>query len=289
MNVREQQLLKNVSRSFYLSIRLLPREMREPISLAYLLARASDTLADSGELKADIRSELLSSFSELLLGSGREAWCNKVKKDVVPYQRHAGEKILLASMDTLWEWFDHINDKQKELITCVIKHIIEGQILDIKRFEYGEGYRVIGPEELDDYCYLVAGCVGEFWTEIGRLTVSDFSTVEFDQLKKLGVNYGKGLQLVNILRDQREDQEQGRFYLPVGYDHRHWVKLARQYLDDGKYYASSLKNKRTKMATVLPALLGDETLDLLECVSDNYPVKISRKKVYHCMWQTFFY
>ena len=76
MNVREQQLLKNVSRSFYLSIRLLPREMREPISLAYLLARASDTLADSGELKADIRSELLSSFSELLLGSGREAWCN---------------------------------------------------------------------------------------------------------------------------------------------------------------------------------------------------------------------
>ena len=41
-----QDVLKGVSRSFYLSLRVLPKSLREPVGLAYILARAADTISD---------------------------------------------------------------------------------------------------------------------------------------------------------------------------------------------------------------------------------------------------
>src|SRR5260221_10735891 len=67
--VNELELLKPVSRSFYISIRLLPRALREPVALAYLLARTSDTIADSSVVDADERVELLDRFGRAIAGN----------------------------------------------------------------------------------------------------------------------------------------------------------------------------------------------------------------------------
>ena len=74
-----KHILKDVSRSFYLSIRLLPKAMREPVSLAYLLARASDTLADTEGLDAELRRDMLQGFGEVMRGADRAAWTNALK------------------------------------------------------------------------------------------------------------------------------------------------------------------------------------------------------------------
>ena len=72
-------ILRSVSRSFYLSIRFLPRLLREPIALAYLLARATDTVADTTRVPGTVRIEVLKMFSDGILGkASREMVVNQI-------------------------------------------------------------------------------------------------------------------------------------------------------------------------------------------------------------------
>jgi len=282
-------------------MRLLPKAMREPVSLAYLLARASDTLADTEGLGADLRHEMLLGFGEILHGADRAAWLVKLSDEVIPCQHHQGEKSLLKMMDEVFAWFHDFKDDQGYAsILKVMDHILHGQRLDIERFELGQSTRLTQDAELEEYCFLVAGCVGEFWTELGYISLPRFSSIEDERLKSMGINYGKGLQLINILRDLPSDLKQGRCYLPgvdpsdrdaMMAEAARWRARARAYLGDGHAYAKSLKSKRTRAATALPGLIGESTLDLLDHASWaelEGGVKVSRRDVYRVTWEAFF-
>ena len=282
-------------------MRLLPKAMREPVSLAYLLARASDTLADTEGLGAELRHEMLLGFGEILHGADRAAWLVKLSDEVIPCQHHQGEKSLLKMMDEVFAWFHDFKDDQGYAsILKVMDHILHGQRLDIERFELGQSTRLTQDAELEEYCFLVAGCVGEFWTEIGYISLPKFSSIEAERLKSMGINYGKGLQLINILRDLPCDLKQGRCYLPgvdpsdrdaMMAEAARWRARARAYLGDGHAYAKSLKSKRTRAATALPGLIGESTLDLLDHASWaelEEGVKVSRRDVYRFTWEAFF-
>ena len=282
-------------------MRLLPKAMREPVSLAYLLARASDTLADTEGLGADLRYEMLLGFGGILHGADRAAWLVKLSDEVIPCQHHQGEKSLLKMMDEVFAWFHDFKDDQGYAsILKVMDHILHGQRLDIERFELGQSTRLTQDAELEEYCFLVAGCVGEFWTELGYISLPRFSSIEAERLKSMGINYGKGLQLINILRDLPADLKQGRCYLPgvdpsdrdaMMAEAARWRARARAYLSDGHAYAKSLKSKRTRAATALPGLIGESTLDLLDHASWaelEEGVKVPRRDVYRFTWEAFF-
>ena len=282
-------------------MRLLPKAMREPVSLAYLLARASDTLADTEGLGADLRHEMLLGFGEIPHGAGRAAWLVKLSDEVRPCQHHQGEKSLLKMMDEVFTWFYDFKDAQGHAaILKVMDHILHGQRLDIEPFELGQNTRLTQDAELEEYCFLVAGCVGEFWTELGYISLPGFSSIEAERLKSMGINYGKGLQLINILRDLPSDLKQGRCYLPgvdpsdrdaIMAEAARWRARARAYLSDGHAYAKSLKLRRTRAATALPGLIGESTLDLLDHASWEEleeGVKVSRRDVYRFTWEAFF-
>jgi farnesyl-diphosphate farnesyltransferase len=155
----------------------------------------------------------------------------------------------------------------------VLDVIISGQMLDIRRVSGAGNLRVTAlPDEaaLDDYTWRVAGCVGAFWTKLGFLTLGSlFSTAPEAALLEAGIAYGKGLQLVNILRDLPEDLRNGRCYLPVpnpadrvlllGF-HQRWMEKAGPMIDQGFSYAGSLRSRRLRVASVLPAMIARETL-----------------------------
>lgn len=328
MNPLGKQILKDVSRSFYLSIRALPKAMREPIALGYLLARASDTLTDTGELEASLRFEMLRGFGQVIHGGERSAWLQRLASEVVPRQQHAGEKLLLENMDGVFAWLDSLGKKsgaesaaraeagsvahyqspesqsmgfrQHAAILTVMEHILRGQRLDIERFELQQGFRFTLDAELEEYCYLVAGCVGEFWTEIGTISLGGFSRVDGARLRRWGANYGKGLQLINILRDLPSDLKAGRCYLPnvdaadrdsLMAESARWRARARTYLEEGESYAQSLVRRRTRAATALPGLIGARTLDLMDAAGWDeleQGVKIPRREVYRCAWEALF-
>lgn len=300
MNPLGKNILKNVSRSFYLSMRVLPKPMREPVSLGYLLARASDTLADTESLHAELRLKLLDGMAEVINGGNRAAWVDQLKTEVIPLPSHQGERVLMENIEGVLDWLNTLpSEAQKKSIFKVMGHIVRGQRLDIERFELRDDFRFSDDADLDEYCYLVAGCVGEFWTEIGEMTLKRFSSSNHAQLMHWGGNYGKGLQLINILRDLPNDLQAGRCYLPnvdssdtdaLMVESQRWRERARAYLADGERYAKSLNGRRTRMATALPGLIGERTLDLMhqsdwETLSRG--IKIKRSEVYRCAWDAF--
>src|SRR6266478_1488246 len=99
----------------------------------------------------------------------------------------------------------------------VLDTITGGQELDLRRFATAAETRIVAlrtDEELDDYTYRVAGCVGEFWTRLCRAHLFPTAALDEGALIQNGIRFGKGLQLVNVLRDLPADLRQGRCYLP---------------------------------------------------------------------------
>ena len=287
------RVLKDVSRSFYLSLRFLPSGFRAPASLGYLLARLSDTIADAGGAPVEDRKELLSKFRESM-ESGNRDWLEGLSGLTGLSE---GEERLVARADDCLEAMGELPEWQQEAVRKVVGIITEGQSWDLVRFE-GEGLvRLEENEELRKYTYQVAGCVGEFWTELGFGCDEDFANESKDQMLEWGRAFGRSLQLINILRDVAEDFENGRCYLPgKGAPENEellklrekWISEAFEGLDAADRYARALNGKRMRFATILPALIGRRTLELLD--SSDWEewqgrVKVSRSEVKKMMCQ----
>jgi farnesyl-diphosphate farnesyltransferase len=272
--------------------------MRPATATGYLLARASDTLADTAEVPVDDRLELLDGFADELRGRGSE-WRARKLRAFAERQTHAGERELLERLDECFAALGELDGLQADAVREVLATIISGQRLDLVRFEEASRLRPVAlksEEDLEDYCYRVAGCVGGFWTRIGLLTLgSRFSDSNPDDLRDLGVRYGMGLQLVNILRDLPEDLANGRCYLPLADAHdrermtalrKEWLDHAAVWLESGRRYASRLNQWRLRAASVLPALIGEDTLALLhEAPAGEGKVKVTRKQVRRAAWR----
>jgi len=292
------RVLKEVSRSFYLTLRLLPKGFREPTSVAYLLARASDTLADSEGWTDQERIGLLMQFKSVMQESdSAESFCQKIEVEKV---ENLKERELLIRLREVFLWMEDLPSWQQEAIQTVVITIIEGQLWDVRYFDR-EGYtRVATEEELTGYTYAVAGCVGEFWTALGFGLKGDrYAQLDQKEMMVLGKSYGQGLQLVNILRDMDEDGERGRCYLPGegklegakgNSVYKKWLEEAEECLRQGEAYAKALESWRMRGTTILPARLGLKTIDLLKSASPEERrkgVKISRKVVREELWQAF--
>lgn len=305
-------LLAAVSRSFYLSLRVLPKPVRGPLSLSYLLARAADTIADVPARPAAERLELLGAFDRAVQSGPNDdlfAAVTEFSRDL----DHEGERTLLTRMPECWAALHACSPVEAECIRKVMQRIIYGQSLDLQRFpDTSQPAALPDAAALDEYTWLVAGCVGEFWTEICALKIPSFATLPRGDMLHCATLYGNGLQLINILRDQPKDMESGRCYLPADelraagvtgtltwpaadwkpwHDVRQrWLIAARERLQSGRTYVRALTSFRLRFAALLPLLIGEATLDLLEIQPSNQPpqaAKVSRANVKRLMLRAF--
>jgi farnesyl-diphosphate farnesyltransferase len=296
-------ILRSVSRSFYLSIRFLPRQLREPIALAYLLARTTDTVADTTRVPGTVRMEALKMFSDGILGkASRKMVVNQVAS-FVPLQENAAERTLLDSLSDCLEWLEQIERADRDDIRAVLEKITHGQMLDLHRFNDTTKVRALETAaDLDEYTYLVAGCVGEFWTRLCFRHLQNFASLIQDEMLALGRRYGMGLQLINVLRDAGPDLRAGRCYFPndelvaIGLSaaqilsesdrlqpiYKRWMDKAQDGLACGMQYSRAIRNRRVRAATVLPALIGARTLALLRQAGASalhQTIKVPRREV----------
>jgi farnesyl-diphosphate farnesyltransferase len=285
-SVQELQtaILRSVSRSFYLSIRFLPAQLREPVALAYLLARTTDTVADTAQIPGTVRTETLKMLSHGIQGKASREVVIDLIASCAPLQENAAERRLLESLPDCLEWLEHVEAADRDDIRAVLEKIIHGQMLDLQRFDNPTEIRALqSAADLDEYTYFVAGSVGEFWTRLCFRHVRDFASLNEDQMLALGKRYGMALQLINVLRDAGSDLRAGRCYFPdyeLGAAHlsadkifseperfqpiyRNWAEKARDGLECGMQYSRAIKNRRVRAATALPALIGARTLALL--------------------------
>jgi farnesyl-diphosphate farnesyltransferase len=208
-------ILRSVSRSFYLSIRFLPPQLREPITLAYLLARTTDTVADTTRIPGTVRTEALKMLSDGIQGNASRELVIDLVASFVPLQENAAERTLLDSLPDCLEWLEQTGRADRDDIRAVLEKITNGQMLDLHRFNNPAQIRALETAaDLDEYTYLVAGCVGEFWTRLCFRHLRDFASLIQDEMLALGRRYGMGLQLINVLRDAGTDLRAGRCYFP---------------------------------------------------------------------------
>jgi farnesyl-diphosphate farnesyltransferase len=301
-------LLRRVSRSFHLSLAILPRPLREPIGLAYLLARASDTVADTRLLP---RAERLRHLATLRAAyAGEPADVGTVAKACGPLLDHAAERELLERVGEALACIDRLAADDRSAVRTVLATITEGQRFDLERFPGEDAAGVTALEtlaELDHYTYLVAGCVGEFWTRVHVAHRSRLVRWDVAAMSVSGVRFGKALQLTNVLRDVPADLRHGRCYLPA----RELAPLGlgpRDLLDPGKTPAAQpvldrlLRDAlqhydvawrytlaipraewRMRLACAWPLLIGLRTLAAIarhpNPLAAERPIKISRTEV----------
>lgn len=308
------QLLASVSRSFYLTLKALPRELREPISLAYLLARTADTIADTAQVPASTRLDCLARFDRLIQGSGENApdLAALLATQFQPLQTDAAEAELMRRFADGLAWLGTMDERVLIAIRRVLQTIIHGQRLDIERFPTDGAVRSLQTAaELDEYTYLVAGCVGEFWTHLCLTELKDAFVEGTDEqsVTEQGTLFGQGLQLVNILRDLGKDARLGRCYLPqeewqtLGLTTTEleanpavlrpvwsrWLTQCESHLRSAQQYVCAVKHSGLRYATALPLLLAWRTLARLRTASDTgllAGVKVSRLDVASILAQT---
>jgi farnesyl-diphosphate farnesyltransferase len=280
--MNELELLKPVSRSFYISIRLLPKTLREPVALGYLLARTSDTIADGSAVDVEKRIEVLDRFARAITGK-EPAIGNDLAQLRGSSGMTDGENALLGSADEILQSLQNLSPEDQRDVRGLLAVITRGQRQDLTRWRGGLA-ALANADDLREYTYLVAGCVGEFWTRVCFRKVQSFTArMEADMLE-LGRKYGCGLQLVNILRDAGSDLRAGRCYFPedelrdAGLApaellnppatflpiYQRWIAEARAGLDAGLEYSIAIDPPRVRVATALPATIGIRTLSLIE-------------------------
>src|SRR5437899_1365042 len=299
----ETVFLRSVARSFYLSIRFLPAQLREPITLAYLLARATDSVADTPGISVPVRIETLKMLSDGIQGKASRDVVVDLIAAFVPLQKKTSERQLLESSPDCLGWLNQIEQADRNDIRGVLEKITHGQMLDLQRFDNPREIRALGTAaDLDEYTYLVAGCVGEFWTRFCFRHVRNFASLSEDEMLALGKRYGMALQLINVLRDAGSDLRAGRCYFPE-YElnaahltasqilseperfqpiYQAWIGKAKSGLECGVQYSRAIENRRVRAATVLPALIGARTLSLLDAAGPTAlqrMVKVPRREV----------
>ena len=259
--------------------------LREPIALAYLLARTTDTIADTAQISGKLRVQSLELLSNAIQGTGSRDAGVEPLASFISLQENASERELLKSLPYALSRLEEMDGADRNDIRLVLEKITRGQMLDLQRFDSPQEIRALGTAgDLNEYTYLVAGCVGEFWTRLCFRHIWDVASRSEDEMLSLGKRYGMALQLVNVLRDAGSDLREGRCYFPeeelrrahLGASeilaeserfqpiYRRWVGNAKAGLACGMEYSHALKNRRVRAATVLPALIGARTLELLE-------------------------
>jgi len=310
------RLLRGVSRSFYLSIRLLPQALRAPIAVGYLLARATDTVADTTALPHAKRLQLLTALMAAIddpVGDLRHE--HQALADFAKHQSDPHERALMQALPDGLRLLQALSPADQTSVRWVLGHITRGQVLDVERFGPGPA-TLLNDAELDEYTWLVAGCVGEFWTALCERHLPGFARQNAETMRLLGRNYGMGLQRLNILRDAGNDLAADRCYLPASrlaavqlnpptlttaartHDAATLARLAalwRAYLQqtqaqlaDGLRYSLALNNRRLRLASALPALVGARTVALLWQAGPmalTHRVKMPRHEVRALLWR----
>ena len=299
-------LLKATSRSFYLTLRVLPAAVRPQIGLAYLLARTTDTIADTEIVPLAQRLEALQKLRERILGPS-SAPLNF--GELAQQQGLPAEKLLLEKTGDSLALLQTLSPADLKLVREVLTTITSGQEMDLVLAHGHQAGKIAALKtaaELDDYTYRVAGCVGEFWTKICRVHLFPNAQLDEKQFIQDGVRFGKGLQLVNILRDLPADLKKGRCYLPMEKlepagllpenllspeNEAKFLPLFRSHLDLAEAHLAAGWNHtntlpfgqfRVRLACAWPVLIGMRTIEKLRAAGVaelQQRVKVSRGEV----------
>ena len=292
------QILTKVSRTFALTIPYLPTQVRYAIGNAYLLCRIADTIEDEPQLSPERKRNFLDRFAKVVNGRlDADSFAFDLSRslsDATPL----GERDLASNTFAVVDYHKSVSIGQRKPIERCIESMCGGMAEFLRTGASG----LPNMKAVEHYCYVVAGVVGEMITEI----LCDYShDVESrrGQLLPLSKRFGRGLQLVNILKDHREDRQRGVSWLPqrilnmrdqdtsggieASLDRTilHVASVAQRDLESALQYVALIPVRERGVRRFLSITLGLAVLTLQRILSNpsfrrGEDVKISRRQVY---------
>jgi farnesyl-diphosphate farnesyltransferase len=310
-----RDLLKQVSRLFYTTLIVVPAPVREQVGLSYLFARAADTIADTDVIERARRLQYLKQFRAQFAGE-QISWdaIRGIQAALAPYQADSAERALIQRLEDCFRLYQEYTADDQARIRRLMSTLTNGMDMDLTVFPADSARQLVAlktVDQLDQYTYFVAGCVGEFWTDLmcgHRLALARWNVKE---MSALGARFGKGLQLTNILKDLSRDLQRGRCYVPEPWLRelgltpgdllnrealpkfrpvlKRMAAMARDHLDQGWAYTMAIPRReiRLRLSCMWPILSAGETLRLVlaspDLLDPAATVKISRGTVYRMM------
>jgi len=205
-----REILPAVSRTFAVSIRLLPGPLRDAVGTAYLLCRIADTVEDAPELAAELKASLLDDLAE----------CFNDPAAVVRFIERSttvtgddGHLRLIRNADLVFESYAKLPDATRRHI----RHWVEEMIGGMRKFVlvYPHGIRIQSLDEYKEYCYYVAGTVGYLLTDLWHEHAPSIGRRRYEALRHRSRAFAEALQTVNILKDVARDAEyENSIYIP---------------------------------------------------------------------------
>lgn len=277
---RIDDLLEKTSRTFALSIPLLPEPTRRELAVAYLLFRIADTFEDAAEWERSLQLAALEGFVELLESPDLEQahelgprWARQIPI------HHDGYLELLRETALVLQALLDLSPEARRIIVHHTQRTARGMAEFVDQTENGV-LRLGSLQELRQYCYVVAGIVGELSTELFLLDRPQMQHVA-PELRELAPRFGEALQLVNILKDSSFDSVEGRCYLPPSIPRSEVFALAREDLGLAAHYTQLLQEAAAPRGIVgfcaLPVRLAYAALDAVESLGPGS--KIGRDRV----------
>jgi farnesyl-diphosphate farnesyltransferase len=263
-------LLQETSRTFALTIPVLPEPLQTEVATAYLLFRIIDTFEDATGWEVPQRVNALAFFVRLM--DGDEPLDSAETHDVVerwldqPPLDHAGYLRLLRATPDVIGWLRGLRPAAGAQLRLHVARSARQMAKIVERAGPDRRLELHTLQDLRDYCYAVAGIVGEMLTDLFILQSPSLQAVA-GELRARAVEFGEALQLVNILKDKLVDSAEGRTYLPAGTSQAEVFQLARADLRRAVEYTDLLRSAGAERGMVafnaLNARLAIDTLHVL--------------------------
>lgn len=222
----QNEILQHVSRTFALTIPQLPGDLCKVVANAYLLCRIADTIEDDKSMSAEQKREYAEQFINVVKGTNTAETFATALFPLLSSTATEAEHDLIANTTPVIRITHSFNERQRAALEKCVTIMAEGMI------RYQDAETLDGVADLKDmgqYCYYVAGVVGEMLTEL----FCDYSPeidAQREEMMQLGVSFGQGLQMTNILKDIWEDHERGACWLPRDIFNKHGVDIRHKVL-----------------------------------------------------------
>jgi len=310
-----QKALPKVSRTFALNISILKGDLHRSILIAYLFCRIVDTVEDAAQLDPKIKIKLLREFSRLIQDADyRQGSLASWIRECEAVDGSPNDLELLSQTQRVFNVFDTLRKNYQDQIIPSVSEMARGMAYFQKKFDSNALTLLENEEELEEYCYFVAGAVGEMLCNLFLEEVPHVSQHARQVMRDTAVSFGLGLQMTNISKDIIVDRGRGWSYVPRSYIEsngltveefsagsseeknlqilEHLLNKTMGHLQDALKFTLAIprKNPRIRLFCIWPLWMAVETVAVLhnnqELLKSDDPVKISRKTVRQILRRT---
>ncbi len=211
-------IMKDVSRSLYLSINVFPSSIRGVMGVGYLLCRAADTIVDCPHIDTDFKRKIIKLFQNLESSSSRNELSLLFKGSISKIE-NSKEKILLNNMAEIFDFYAALSDDYRNLVDEIVNGVSKGMEIDALSFPFSDERHISAlktESELEKYCSYIGGDPGVFWAKLYAIVLRGKSGKMIENFRGIeeAKSIGEALQITNILKDMAKDLRMGRCYLP---------------------------------------------------------------------------